>query len=235
VWEGGVDFNPRPGWKLVRQMFHELGGVVYTDLSSRWESYEVKINPLDWLLESGDRFTFKILPQGDRPSEDFTVFESPTRTVTISAGTHRWTRYSVLGALAEKRRISGELTYEGGRFYDGHLKKLEAALTLRPASMLSVEFSGENNRADLPNGSFTQYLNNMRVEVKPSPDLQVSSFLQYDNESHSFGTNTRLRWTFNPLGDVFVVFNHNLLRSLDDRFTFDSNQLLVKVQYAVRL
>ena len=26
----------------------------------------------------------------------------------------------------------------------------------------------------------------------------------------SFGTNTRLRWTFNPLGELFVVYNHNL-------------------------
>jgi hypothetical protein len=74
-----------------------------------------------------------------------------------------------------------------------------------------------------------------RAEVKPSADLQVSSFLQYDNESRSLGTNTRLRWTFNPLGDLFVVFNHNMLRSVTDRFTFDSNQLLVKLQYAYRL
>ena len=71
-----------------------------------------------------------------------------------------------------------------------------------------------------------------------SPDLQVNSYVQYDNESHSFGTNSRLRWTFAPLGELFVVYNHNL-RTLDpltrDRtFRFESNQLLVKVQYAFR-
>jgi hypothetical protein len=220
---------------LVRQMFHELGVVLFTDLSNEWESYEVKINPLDWLLESGDRITFKVLPQGDRPPEDFPVFESPTTTVTIPTGSYQWTRYSVLGGFAEKRPISGELTYEFGGFYGGDLKTLGATLVLKPLSSLGVEFSGERNRADLPGGAFTQYLYGIRAEFKPSADLQVSSFLQYDNESRSFGTNTRLRWTFNPLGDLFVVYNHNLVRSLTDRFGFDSNQLLVKLQYAHRM
>jgi hypothetical protein len=235
LWEAGVDYNPRPSWGLVRQMFHELGLVLFTDLGNTWESYEVKINPFDWLLESGERVTFKILPQGDRPPEDFEVFESPSRTVTIPAGSYEWTRYSVLGAFAEKRKISGELIYEFGPFYGGDLKTVEGTLAVKPWSGLTVEFSGERNRAELPEGAFTQYLYGIRAEVKPSPDFQVSSFLQYDNESRSFGTNTRLRWTFHPLGDLFVVYNHNLLRSFTDRLTFESNQLLVKLQYAYRM
>ena len=66
-----------------------------------------------------------------------------------------------------------------------------------------------------------------------SPDLQLSSFVQYDTESRTFGTNTRLRWTFHPQGDVFVIYNHNL-KEITDRWRRDSNELLVKVQYAVR-
>jgi hypothetical protein len=74
--------------------------------------------------------------------------------------------------------------------------------------------------------------------VNVSPDLQFNSYLQYDNESDSFGTNTRVRWTFRPAGDLFVVYNHNL-RTLDpltrDRqLRFTSNQLLVKLQYALQ-
>jgi len=62
--------------------------------------------------------------------------------------------------------------------------------------------------------------------------------VQYDNESYSFGTNTRLRWTFDPLGDLFVVYDHNLRTrdalTLRRELAFASNQLLVKVQYAFR-
>jgi hypothetical protein len=91
------------------------------------------------------------------------------------------------------------------------------------------------NKVDLPQGSFREDVYSARLQINVSSDLQISSLLQYDNQSRSFGTNTRLRWTFNPLGDVFVVYNHNLDRSLDDRWLFNSNQLLVKIQYAFRL
>jgi hypothetical protein len=236
LWEAGIDYNPRPEGGCVRQMFHELGVVLFTDLRNAWESYEVKINPFDWLLESGDRFTFKILPQGDRPPEDFEVFENPVDAVTIPAGSYEWTRYSVLAGLAPKRMVSGELTYEFGRFYDGSLKTIAGTLAIKPWPILSVELSAERNMGSMPGGDFLQYLYSARVEVKPTPDFQVSSFVQYDNESRSLGTNTRARWTFHPLGDVFLVFNHNLQRDITDhRFSFDSNQLLVKVQYALRM
>ena len=87
-----------------------------------------------------------------------------------------------------------------------------------------------------------------------SPNLQFNSYAKYDNQSDSFGGNSRVRWTFSPLGDLFVVYNHNLrhdidpetglpysggiqtdpTRRLDRRWGFASNQLLVKVQYAFR-
>ncbi len=236
LWQAGVDYNPRPSWGFVRQMFHELRASVYTDLDNRWESYALEINPFDWQLESGDQVTLKILPTGDRPPEDFDVFESPSQTVAISAGSYQWTRFQLTGTTAQKRAVNGELTYEFGRFYDGHLKTVSGALALRPWPVLTVELSAERNRGTLSDGEFTQYLFGTRVEVKPTADFQVSSFVQYDNESRSLGTNTRLRWTFHPLGDLFVVYNHNLLRSLGQRqrFDFESSQLLVKVQYAFR-
>lgn len=236
VWDVGVDFNPRPDG-FIRQMFHEVGIELFTGLDNQWQSYDAKINPLDWQLESGDRVTFKILPQGDRPPEDFDLFESEESTVGVAAGSYTWTRYSATGALAGKRRISGDLTYEFGRFYDGHLKTFAGTLALKPWPVLALELSGERNHGELLNGTFTQYLYGTRVEVKPSADFQVSSFAQYDNESRSMGTNTRMRWTFHPLGDLFLSYNHNLLRSLGDRqgFSLESNQFIVKLQYATRL
>ena len=57
--------------------------------------------------------------------------------------------------------------------------------------------------------------------------------MKYDTAGESVGTNTRLRWTYASAGDLFIVYNHNL-RSVDDRWRLDSNQLLVKLQYAFR-
>ena len=57
--------------------------------------------------------------------------------------------------------------------------------------------------------------------------------MQSDTESDSIGVNTRLRWTFRPVADLFVVYNHNV-QSVLDRWQQESNQLIVKLQYAWR-
>ena len=87
----------------------------------------------------------------------------------------------------------------------------------------------------MPEGDFTTDLVGTRLRLNMSPDLQLTSFLQYDNESHALGTNTRLRWTFNPLGELFVVYNHNIERRLTRDWTFAGNELLVKAQYVIRM
>lgn len=67
-----------------------------------------------------------------------------------------------------------------------------------------------------------------------SPDLQVGSLVQYDREIGELGGNTRLRWTFDPFGDVFVVYNYNALDEELLGWRTESSQLLLKVQYALR-
>ena len=109
----------------------------------------------------------------------------------------------------------------------------------KPTPLFIVEFNGTRNVGRLPPGNFTQEVVGSRFRVSVSPDFQVNSYVQYDNDSRLIGTNTRLRWTFSPVGDLFVVYNHNVRELLDASLNvrgraFDSNQLIVKLQYAFR-
>jgi hypothetical protein len=231
ILEGGAEYRPRPGGELIRQFKFGVQSFLVADQKARWESYLVTAKPFDVLLESGDSLEFAVEPQGERLIDPFEVEDD----VVIEPGTYQWRRYTLTGALAEKRRISGEVGWSFGGFYEGNLKQIEAKLVLKPSATFSAELGAERNDVDLPEGRFTENVYSARVQVNMSSDLQISSLIQYDNESRSLGTNTRLRWTFHPLGDLFVVYNHNLQRSFTNRFQFDSNQLLVKLQYALRL
>jgi hypothetical protein len=231
ILEGGAEWRPRPGGEIVRQYAFGAKSYFVFDHEGQWESYIVDAKAFNVKLESGDEFEFLFQPQGERLLEPFEIQDD----VVIPTGAYEWRRYSLIGAAADKRRISGELGWSFGDFYDGTLDTVEATLLLKPSATLSLELGAEWNKVDLPQGSFREDVYSARLQINVSSDLQLSSLLQYDNQSRSFGTNTRLRWTFNPLGDVFVVYNHNLDRSLDDRWLFNSNQLLVKIQYAFRL
>jgi hypothetical protein len=85
----------------------------------------------------------------------------------------------------------------------------------------------------LPGGRFDATQLGFRVRLNLSPNLQLNSFVQYDDASREVGTNTRARWIFHPQGELFVIYNHNL-HELDDRFVRDTNELLVKLQYTFR-
>jgi hypothetical protein len=225
----GMEFAPRPGWRLVRQMFYELRLSGAADLDGRWESYRVFTAPLNWRLESGDRFEFNIVPTGEQLSDSFEVADG----IVIPPGPYHWWRYRLEGELAAKRKLSGQVTWWFGGFFDGSLHEIQVEATWKPSALVNVDLSAERNAGRLPQGDFTQDLVALRLRLNWSPDLSLSSLVQYDNETESLGSNTRLRWTFEPLGDLFVVYNHNL----QDRATgwgFDSNQLLIKLQYAWR-
>jgi len=230
IWRGGGTYSPRPSWKLVRQMFHEFYSSLVTDLDNEWESYRVFMAPINWRLESGDRFEFNVVPQGERLIEPFEIAEN----VVIPSGSYHWLRYRLEGGLAAKRKISGQLTWWFGQFYTGRLDQFELWTDIKPSAVLRIQLSGEVNVGRLPEGHFTQRLYALRLLFTPSPDVQLSSFIQYDNESNSLGSNTRLRWTFSPEGALFVVYNHNVVRNLLDRWSRESYQFLLKVRYAFR-
>jgi hypothetical protein len=199
-----------------------------TDQRDVWESYEAPFSPVDVQFESGDTFEVDLVAVGERLVEPFEIEDG----VVIAPGTYEWHRYGVEIESAAKRRLQAELRMSFGSFYDGDLDQVELELTWNPAPLLTLESSVERSIARLGAGSFSQTLVAARVAVNASPDLSISSFVQYDTVSDSLGTNTRLRWTFDPRGDLFIIYNH----SLADRFArwqFDSNQLLVKLQYAL--
>ncbi len=230
-WRLGVEFQPRPAWGLVRQMFYQVVGSAVTDLGGRWESYRVFIAPLNWQLESGDRFEANVVPQGERLAAPFEVADG----VVIPPGEYHDVRYRLEAELAAKRRLSAEATWRFGDFFEGSLHELELDLRWTPVALLTLELGLKRNIGRLPQGRFTQDLAGVRARLNLSPDLQVTSLLQYDNESRSFGSNTRLRWTFSPLGDLFLVYNHNARDPAGaEGLGFESAQLLAKAQYTLR-
>jgi hypothetical protein len=252
IFELQSNFLPRPTGRVaglrVRQLVHEFVPRVVTDLQGRWESYRIFMAPINWRLESGDRFEFNYNPTGERLVAPFTIAPG----VTIPTGTYQWYRMRFEGGLATKRKLSGQLTWWTGPFYTGRLNEYILTSAWRPSPLFNLEVNTTRNVGRLREGAFTQTLIGSRVKVNLSPNLQFNSYAQYDNQSETFGANTRVRWTFSPLGDLFVVYNHNLRHDLDPatglpitspsaldprvdgRWGLASNQLLVKLQYAWR-
>jgi hypothetical protein len=229
LYNGQINNSTRLAKGPIQRLFHEFQPSLATDLSGKWESYRIFMAPVNWRFRSGDRFELNANPTGERLIEPFEVAQG----VVIPAGRYHWMRYRVEVGTAQKRRLYSQVTWWFGDFYNGKLDQIVWTGAWNPTPLVTVEFSGEHNMGRLATGDFTQTLVGTRLRVNISPDLSVASYTQYDTDSDSIGVNTRMRWTFTPAADLFVVYNHNV-RSLLDRWQLDSNQLVVKLQYAFR-
>jgi hypothetical protein len=227
---GGVSYRPRINRAGFRQCFFQARPSWTGDLGWNWESWRLFTAPAHCQMESGDLFEFNWVPQGERLEEPFEVADG----VLIPAGSYHFNRFRVEVEFASKRRISGTATWWFGEFYDGTLHQLEGEVLWRPSGWIVVELSGERNVGTVSGGSFTEDLVGGRVNLNLSPDLVISTFVQYDNDSKTIGSNTRLRWTFDPLGALFLVYNHNLRRLISEDWGYDTSQLRLKVEYTLR-
>jgi len=226
----GADYMPRPEKWNIRKFIFESSFSLYTDLENQWESYSIFTAPVHFALESGDRFEFNIAPKGEYLKQPFEIIDG----VNIPDGAYHWNRYRVEFEAASKRKIYGQASWWFGGFYGGSLHQIEIEMSWRPFSFLIFEAGFERNIGALPYGDFVQDLYGIRLQLNMSSNLNLSSFVQYDTESLSFGTNNRFRWTFAPRGDLFIVYNHNMAKPIEERFwLYQSNQLIVKLVYGI--
>lgn len=225
----GLNFRHRFASPVFRYMFYEFQPSLVLDLDGQWESYRMFLAPINWRFESGDRFEFNWVPSGEYLAAPFEVAEG----VVIQPGVYHFARWRLEAQFASQRPLAGMITWWFGSFYDGSLHQIELRGAWNPSPLLTVDFNATRNVGDLPGGEFTTDLVGTRLRLNLSPDLTVASYVQYDTDTRSIGTNTRLRWTFHPQGDVFVVYNHNVDEQLD-RWAFASSQLLIKLQYTMR-
>ena len=247
IWNFSVEYRPRPGWEAVRVMAYELDAILYNNQSNtEWESYEVSLIPLKWLFESGDQLEGGVFAIGDRPPEPFEI----SSDIDIPPGSYEWIRYYLAGTAAQKRIVGGGILWESGDYYNGTLNTIEALLAFRPSAFLTFELNVEFNNGkvlalpedyeeleefELEEKTFREDLWGLRLLLNFSPDLQFSSLTQYDTQSKELGTNNRLRWTYDPFGEIFIVYNHNVVRDdEEDRWKFISNELPIKIQYTWR-
>ncbi len=230
-YEGKVNIMPRPDNRIIRQYRFQIMPSLYTDLQNKWESYRISMTPFNASFESGDQLELNFSPQGEFLKNPFEISEG----VIIEPGAYHMIRYQLEASSASKRALNGQASYRFGSFYGGRLDQIALLVNWRLMSILVLEFAYENNIGRIPAGDFNKELISARTALNISSDLNISLFVQYDNESNSVGSYSRLRWTFAPLGDLFIVYKHNIQPELSDRWQQDQNQLIVKLTYGIAL
>jgi uncharacterized protein DUF5916 len=232
-------YQPRPSktgpFRWIRQEFFENEYVRYTDPKGIVESWEYFMAPINVRFETGDRFEFNWNPHGETLVVPFEIVPG----LKIPIGSYQFTRYRLEAQTSSHRAFQFGTTTWFGTFFDGHLTQWQNYVKwTSPKGRVQLEADTENDFGHLREGNFVQRLWQLQGAYAWTPNLVLTSFVQYDTESQNVGTNTRLRWTIRPGNDLFVVWNRGWQRlTLDPHETSivpSSDAVTVKLRWTFR-
>jgi len=238
-YQGGLTYMPRPQdgmFSWVRQFFFEFYPRYIEDANGQAESWRIFTAPFNARTHTGEHIEANIMPSFERLDEPFEIADG----VIIPVGKYNYTRYRLEFETARHRawRVGARVWW--GDFFSGTLTETNVfASYTTPAGHLRLEASLEHDVGKLPEGDFTFDVAQFNVVYAFTPDLILSSNVQYDSESRDVGTNTRFRWTIKPGNDLFIVWNHGWQRPYDNDNSFDlqsvSDQLVAKLRWTFRM
>ncbi|TKB72315.1 MAG: hypothetical protein E8D46_14325 [Nitrospira sp.] len=130
--------------------------------------------------------------------------------VMIPSGNYTYLTYYLALASAPTRAVSGSIEVGCCEYVrEGRRMDLDARLVWRPSTFFNLGATYSQVKLDLPDGKFTVHIGQLNLNMTLTRNLSWNLVGQYDNVSHEFGLNSRMRWAVQPGSDLFLVFNHH--------------------------
>jgi hypothetical protein len=202
-----------------------------TDLALEPLTVQMGLQPFGLTLDSGDGFEITVDRLFERLQRPFDILGDGR--VVLQPGTYTTYTGSVEMGTADYRLVSGELELEYGGFWSGTQTEIETGVTARPATGLTLSADWAFTSATFDDGSFDAHVLRFDGTFAPTPDLSLSTRVQFDNLSDRLGLFARLRWIVQPGSDLFLVVTRNW-RYTDDRFSPVNSEIASKLTYSVR-
>ncbi|HEV2606898.1 MAG TPA: DUF5916 domain-containing protein, partial [Xanthomonadaceae bacterium] len=232
-----LDYRPRPtspALRWARQFFYQLEVQQVDDLHGNTQTRQIFTAPFNVDTESGAHFEFDWIPDYEALAEPFEIVPG----VTLPVGQYHFDRYRFETQSSDARPLRIGNVLEIGSFYHGRLIQTKPFVNWTTlAGKLRFELSDETDFGYLPQGNFIQRLYQLKASYSFSPDLELSSFVQYDSTIGHVGLNMRLHWILAPGRDFFLVLNHGVEASITDPnapLTAISNVVVAKLRWDFR-
>ncbi len=193
----------RPNTAWVRIVSVEARPLFTTDLSNRLveEDHDVPFVTLTTpaLDQVGAGYTF----QRDLVDEAFEILPG----LTLPPHNYSYSLFQGFIQTSEARPVSASFNLRLGDYYSGTRSGYRGAIDWRPSRFLTAGASYELREIRLAQGDFDVRIVGARLNLAFTPNLTWNTLLQYDNVSRQVGVNSRIRWTWRPGDDLFLVFN----------------------------
>ncbi len=115
----------------------------------------------------------------DRLRGDFAIRSD----ITIPTGDYNDDSYSIRYNSNRSRKVSGNVRYQFGEFWDGRRESLSLGVALKPSPHLNVDVDYSRNQVRLSNGSFNTNLLGTRLLYSFTTKMFLNAFLLYNTDA----------------------------------------------------
>ena len=130
--------------------------------------------------------------------------------INVAKGKYFYTRSFVQYNTDRSRKLSGEVSANFGKFYDGSLFTFITGLRFAPTPHAALTLDYELNQARSlgeNNEDKDVHLYSGGLRLALNPQLQATVFYQHNSLDNTGRWNARLSWEYRPLSFVYLVFN----------------------------
>jgi hypothetical protein len=232
-------YRPRPSstgpFRAIHQAFYDAAFSRIADTQGNVQSQTIQIDPLRLTMNSGAMFYLTFVQDHEVLASPFSV----TPAVTYPAGSFQFQRYTGFFSTSPKRQLQFTNSTTFGGYYNGHLTNQMNSIDWTPLhGKAEMQVTANNYFAHTPQGNFVEKLWQFKGGLSWSPDLSLNTFVQYDNISFDLTSNTRLRWTFKPGDDFYVIWDRTWVRDVTHpglNLDPGAQSITAKVQWTFRL
>ena len=167
----------------------------------------------------------------------FEALEQPFRVaglLQVTPGSYRFDYWTLQLKTSQHRNLSATVSVRDGGFFDGSLRELGAATRVKLNQHLFFDVNYATADIRLSREDLRTHLVGLRSSVALNTRLFGAALVQWNSVSKEFGVNLRVRYTYRPGSDIYVVFNERMSRPGDQWFRSERN-IIIKWTYLLQV
>jgi len=219
----------RPNTAWIRSITLEARPLFGTDLNNRLVEEDHDVPFLTITTPALDELVAGYTFQRDVVDRAFEIVPG----VVLPPANYSYGLFQGHIASSPARPVGASFRLRLGDYYSGTRSDYRGELNWRPSRYFTATAAYELRNVRLAEGDFDVRIASAIIKIAITPDLTWNTVVQYDNISKQVGLNSRIRWTWRPGDDLYLVVNQGWDYD-NGRFRQPSSQIILKAAATFR-
>jgi len=226
---------PKNNDKILNYELQHYAAYVFRP--NKAEKFEGRWNISSFEIKYRNQSTFEIKQNIKR---DYLYYNfDPTRTegaTPLPANNfYSYTDYEIAFSSPDKNIFKFATGIQYGDFFNGTKLSFKTGFKYRiqPYFNMSLRFDYDSIKLPDPYPSRNIWLISPKFQYTFNKKSSWSTYIQYSNQSKNLGINSRFKWRFAPLSDLYIVYNDNYINT--DSLEPQYRSINLKLTYWINL